>query len=308
MVRNLLPKSDSQPNKLSKHKRTMKSTSPEFTVEQVWKKYDATEQRLTAPVSNRMLELASLQSGMRVLDLATGRGEPAIRAAHQVGPTGTVVGIDSSETMLAMARKRAQREGVANLELHTLPSEALPTIHLENFDAILIRWGLMYMDSPVAALTAARHVLVPHGSLVAALWAEPERVPYYTFPRKVLAASTPVVPIDLNEPGTFRYSDLNTIHHDFAQAGFTIQHVEEMDIPVMEAKTKTELVAWTRAFGMNRLLRYLPENVQESWEIQLRKEADRFQDQGFFRLGGITRIIVATPTKKQEVSSMNGRR
>jgi hypothetical protein len=100
--------------------------------EALWRRFDAMELRLTAAVSERMLELASLGSGMRVLDLATGRGEPAIRAAHCVGETGHVLGIDLSEGLsptvapelqdvaafvaesLAPSTRRAYRSALAN--------------------------------------------------------------------------------------------------------------------------------------------------------------------------------------------------
>src|SRR5450432_3475412 len=85
--------------------------------EELWRKYDAVETRLTAPVSERMLDLAAIEPGMRVLDLATGRGEPAIRAAHRVGQGGSVLGVELSEALLRMARERAAREGLSNLDL-----------------------------------------------------------------------------------------------------------------------------------------------------------------------------------------------
>jgi hypothetical protein len=70
------------------------------------------------------------------------------------------------------------------------------------FHSTLVRWGLMYMDSPVAALAAARRAMVPRGVLVAAVWAEPERVPYFTLPRRVLERYRPSSPIDPESPGT----------------------------------------------------------------------------------------------------------
>ena len=90
-----------------------KVSAPYATHEQIWRTYADTEQRLSAALSERMLDLTGLRSGMRVLDLATGRGEPAIRAAHRVGPTGTVLGVDISEGVLQMAHERAAREGLA---------------------------------------------------------------------------------------------------------------------------------------------------------------------------------------------------
>ena len=73
-----------------------------------------------------------------------------------MGPSGSVVGIDVSERMLAMARERAVREGVTHLELRTLDAAALAGIEAAGFQAVLARWGLMYMDAPVAALAEAR--------------------------------------------------------------------------------------------------------------------------------------------------------
>jgi hypothetical protein len=56
--------------------------------------------------------------------------------------------------MLAMARERATREGVTNLELRVMDATRLEGVPTSYFDATLIRWGLMFMDLPVAALRA----------------------------------------------------------------------------------------------------------------------------------------------------------
>ncbi|MDB4932802.1 MAG: 2-heptaprenyl,4-naphthoquinone methyltransferase [Myxococcaceae bacterium] len=91
----------------------MTSRRPVPTADEVWRTYDAAEARLTAPLCTRMLDLARVGPGMRVLDLAAGRGEPAIAAAHRVGPVGSVLGVDLSADMLAMAAERAAREAEA---------------------------------------------------------------------------------------------------------------------------------------------------------------------------------------------------
>jgi SAM-dependent methyltransferase len=265
-----------------------------LTPEEIWQEYDGVEQRLTASVSERMLDLAGLRSGMRVLDLATGRGEPAVRAAHRVGPTGVVVGVDPSEGLLQMARERAAREGVSNLDLRALNAERLEGIPPAHFHVTLARWGLMYFDSPIAALSAARCAMVREGILVAALWAEPERVPYFTLPRHLLSKYTTVPAIDLDAPGTFRYADAERLRRDFAAAGFTIDHIEEMDVAVMEAESGAEVVAWARAFGLTRLLNDLPEELQQAWETDLVDASERLRHGNRIRLGGVTRIVVAS--------------
>ena len=70
---------------------TTSTQRPVLTPEEVWREYDETELRLTAPLSERMMDLARLGPGMRVLDLATGRGEPAVRVARRVAPGNVIL-------------------------------------------------------------------------------------------------------------------------------------------------------------------------------------------------------------------------
>ncbi|HNK84025.1 MAG TPA: hypothetical protein PKL41_02380 [Flavobacteriales bacterium] len=104
-------------------------------------------------------------------------------------------------------------------------------------------------------------------------------------------------PIDLEAPGTFRYADTGQLSRDFNAAGFTIEHMEEQEIAVMEAETGADLVAWTRAFGLTRLLNDLPEAIQHAWEADLVKEAESLRKDGHVRLGGVTRIVVASSAR-----------
>ena len=272
----------------------MTNQPPALSAEEAWRRYDKMEARLTAPLSERMLDLARIEAGMRVLDLATGRGEPAIRAAHRVGKTGSVFGVDLSESMLQMARERATLEGISNLELRAMNVELLDGIPNAHFHAALMRWGLMYLDSPVAALSAARRTLLPGGLFVAAVWAEPERVQYFTLPKNVLGRMVPLPPIDLEAPGTFRYSDMRRLQQDFATAGFAIQQIEEIEVDVMEADSAEELIAWTRIFGLSRLLKDLPDEIQLAWEAQMHIEAETLRRNDVIRLNGTTRIVVAS--------------
>ncbi len=112
------------------------------TAVEAWQRYDADEARLSAPVSELMLDLARLQPGSQVLDIATGRGEPAVRAAHRVAPGGRVVGTDLSGDMLDFARARATAEAVRNLQLVATDGVALAGVPEGAFDAALCRWGL----------------------------------------------------------------------------------------------------------------------------------------------------------------------
>lgn len=263
-----------------------------LTPEELWRRYDGVESRLTAPLSERMLDLAGVRPGMRVLDLATGRGEPALRAARRAAPDGFVVGVELADGVLEMAREEARRSGLSNLDLRVADAASAQDIASNYFHAATVRWGLMYMAAPVAALMNVHRALLPTGVLVAALWAEPERVPYYTLPRRLLQRYRALPPVDPEAPGTFRYADLERVARDFGRAGFLLDHVEEMDVTVFESETDAEIVDWVRALGLTQLLNNLPEHEQRAWEIDLAREVRR-RGAGSLRLGGVTRIVRA---------------
>src|SRR3990170_2013373 len=81
-----------------------------------WRKHDERFRRVTAPVTRRLLEMAAIAPGHRVLDIASGTGEPALPAAELVGPGGRVVLTDQAQQMLAVARERAQPRALTNVE------------------------------------------------------------------------------------------------------------------------------------------------------------------------------------------------
>lgn len=267
-----------------------------LSAEEFWRKYNGIESRLTAPLSERMLDLAGVRPGVRVLDLATGPGEPALRAAPRVVPDGLVVGLELDDSVLDLAREKARQRGIANLDLRSADATAAHEVPSNYFHAVTVRWGLMYMSSPVAALVNVHKALHPRGMLVAALWAEPDRVPFYTLPRRLLERYRAVPVIDFEAPGPFRYADLDRITRDFAEAGFSLEHVEEMEVTVFEAAGADEMIDWVRAVGLTRLLQGLPEDDQRAWELDLAGELRRKGAGGLLRLGGVTRIVVARRT------------
>lgn len=104
-----------------------------------------------------------------------------------------------------------------------------------------------------------------------------------------------IPPIHFDLPGTFAYAQLARIEKDFSDAGFEISHIEEMNIPVIEADTPSKFIAWVRALGLTRLLNEIPTSEQISWEQALLAEAESHRKGELFQLGGVTRLIVARP-------------
>lgn len=265
------------------------------SAEEIWRDHDAMEVRLSAPLSELMLGLAQLGPGMRVLDLATGRGEPAIWAAHRVGSGGRVVGVDPSAAMLAMAAARAVREGIANLELRVGDAADPGVLGPGPYDAVLCRWGVMYMAQPHAALAAVRNVASPDAQVVFAVFVEPARVSYFTEPRRFLPRECAAPAPDFEVPGPFRFAPAGKLERALEHAGFRVTHVEEVDVPVTESRDVSEVVAWCRDFGVAKLLSGLPPAADAAWAEAFGRalEQQRAPD-GFIRLGGVTRVVRAS--------------
>src|SRR5438046_10298375 len=80
-----------------------------------WRKWSELIDGAASGISQRLVELAGVEAGSRVLDVAAGYGEPSLTAARAAGPTGSVVATDISAEMLAFGRERAAASGLANV-------------------------------------------------------------------------------------------------------------------------------------------------------------------------------------------------
>lgn len=121
------------------------------------------------PAQGLLLEMAGLQPGERVLDLAAGTGLVTFPAAEAVGPSGHVTATDISEAMVAMLKGEAARRRLGHVSAERADAETYPFPD-QSFDAVLCGLGLMYVPDPAACLTGAHRVLRPGGRFVAAVW------------------------------------------------------------------------------------------------------------------------------------------
>jgi enediyne biosynthesis protein CalE5 len=170
-------------------------------------------------VSERLVDLAEIGPGDRVLDVATGIGEPALLAAGRVSPGGRVVGTDIAPGMIALARERAAEAGVDNVEFIEVDAEALDFTDGE-FDAVMSRFGLMFFPDLAEALARMRRALVPGGRLAAAVWAQPERAPFVSIAFRVVAQELELPPPGPGVPGPFSLADVAALEAAVRAAGF----------------------------------------------------------------------------------------
>lgn len=122
-----------------------------------------------APAQALLLEMAKLQPGERVLDVAAGTGLVTFPAAEQVGPTGVVVATDISARMVEVGAAEAARRGLDQVRFLRSDAESID-LDEEPFDAALCALGLMYFPDPVQALVRMRDHVRPGGRVVSAVW------------------------------------------------------------------------------------------------------------------------------------------
>jgi SAM-dependent methyltransferase len=129
------------------------------------------DQRFRSVVEG-VVQRAGLQPGEQVLDLGTGTGQVALRAASLVGPAGHVTGVDISGEMLEVARERAVTLGLRNVQYREGRAEAIPG-DSSCYDVLLASLSLMYVIDRATAAREIARVLRPGGRFVAAVWAGP---------------------------------------------------------------------------------------------------------------------------------------
>ncbi|HEX9678561.1 class I SAM-dependent methyltransferase [Nitrososphaera sp.] len=197
-----------------------------------WETWWQTIERGAQKVSDKLVELAEIKPGDRVLDIATGIGEPAVTAAKRVKPGGKVVATDISPQMIAIAKSRAKSLGLDNvMEFGITDAEKLD-FPKSSFNAVLSRWGLMFLPNLPVALTTIRQLLVPGGRFAAAVWSAPTKVPMldlaFSTVRKEINAPTPPV----GTPGPFALADSEALKRSFSQAGFSDIRVQTIYITI----------------------------------------------------------------------------
>ena len=109
--------------------------------------------------------IASLSEGMTVLDLGSGAGIDCFLAADQVGPTGTVIGVDMTPEMIDRARANAAEGGYDRVEFRLGEIEALPVAD-DSIDVVISNCVLNLSTDKARVLSEIHRVLRPGGRLV----------------------------------------------------------------------------------------------------------------------------------------------
>lgn len=188
------------------HKDTQKQLWTERSAG--WEKWAEPRADMSEKMNLPLLELAQVESGQKVLDLASGIGEPGFTAARMVGESGHVTLTDLTPAMLDGAQRRAAQKGLTNVTFKVADAESLP-FEDGSFDRVTCRFGLMFVPDPVKALQEALRVLKPGGRVGYMVWGPLPDNTLFQISRKVADAiygaemmAFMKIPFSMSEPGT----------------------------------------------------------------------------------------------------------
>jgi enediyne biosynthesis protein CalE5 len=252
-----------------------------------WKRWWPTFERSAQIVNDRLVELAGVRAGNRVLDIATGSGEPALTIARAVGPSGRVVAVDMSPGMLAIARERIDAARLTNVDLVESDAESL-RLDPHSFDAALCRWGLMFMPDLNGVVRAMHRALKPGARFATAVWAQADKVPMLGLARDAIRRITGIVPPP-NALEPMRLADTSIVERSLAAAGFRDVTIERLivtfEYPSADAYADFRgQIGGTRA-TLSKMPAEVARNVREAVVASAREFAN---DSGIVRLNNET--------------------
>lgn len=256
------------------------------SVAPAWQEHADFVDRRSQAVTERLIELAALHPGERVLELACGPGGLGLAAAERVAPGGEVVLSDAAEPMTQVAIGRAQQRGLTNVTARVLDLEAINEPDAA-YDAVLCRDGLMFALDPAKAAREIHRVLRPRGRYAVAVWGPRERNPWLSIVLDSLSKQLghPVPPPGV--PGPFALQHGENLISLLSGAELEVA-VEESSAPMAVASFEEW---WQRSCALAgpaaKLIASLPPEVLEAVRQRAREAAKPYEHAGGLRFPGL---------------------
>src|SRR5919112_3968948 len=268
-----------------------------------WKKWWKTFEKDAQKVNERLVELAEIKQGDRVIDIATGIREPAITAAKKVGVEGYVLGTDISPQMLAIARERTVSLGLQNIvEFKEVDAEKyLICNNNNNHCQLLLQFyvvgGLMFFPNLASTLTNIYKILSPSGIIAAAIWSEPAKVPkLYTaidiVTQKLGFSSTTAYAHYTEILSPFYLANINIVSNALVDASFKDIHTEYLNITFefLSAEDYTDFAKQIIAPIHNLLANETENRKEEIWKAVSEEVARRYYIDDNNSTGSVVRM------------------
>jgi SAM-dependent methyltransferase len=267
-----------------------------------WRRWNPVLDRWYGDATRRMLDLARLNPGQRVLDVAAGAGEPSVSAAERVGPSGSVLATDISEGIVELARQVARERGLKQIETRVMDGEKLD-LPDASFDAVLCRLGLMYMPRPVTALREWRRVLKTGGRVAVVVFSTPDRNDWGAVPASIIRRRARLPPPVPGQPGPFSLGGPGMLEGVFRQAGFADPEVHAMPVPLRMPSAAEYVRVAQEAFGaFNAMMaRLSPQERESAWK-EVEESLRRFESPDGFEAPG--ECLIAAAAKSDDMGRM----
>jgi SAM-dependent methyltransferase len=232
-----------------------------------WRKWSELIDTAASGISDRMVELAGVEAGSRVIDVAAGYGEPTLSAAKVAGPDGSVVATDISAEMLAYGRERADAAGLENIEFVEADASALDFPE-QSFDAALSRFGIIFEPDGEGAAARVRGFLKPGAKMAISSWGPPDRTPFLGIPMRTAMQALDVPPPPPGTPGPLSRPTPEALGGLLEGGGFSEVHVEEAEV-VMPFESPEAFTTFIREIAppITAMIDPHPEDVQkQTWD------------------------------------------
>lgn len=247
-------------------------------------------------LSNAMFSVARLAPGQRVLDLASGTGDPALTVAKTVGPAGHVVVTDLAPQMLDIARDFAARDGLTNVSFEIVDAHTLPYADA-SFDRVTCRLGVMFFWDCQVALAEVRRVLKSGGVASFIAWGPVEQNEYTRTAMGPFKKRQPPPVPPPGAPHPYRFGVSGSLSAELKAAGFAAVTEETRTVRMAWPGTPDE--TWTRLHEISAPLR----PYFDSFAPEVQAEAIKEVIAGFGRyfdgqqVSCAAAIVVAAATK-----------
>jgi enediyne biosynthesis protein CalE5 len=250
-----------------------------------WRRWSELIDESAGSISTRLVELAGVEPGSRVLDVAAGYGEPGLTAARAAAPDGSVVATDISAEMLAFGRERAEREGVGNIEFVESGAQDLD-FEPDSFDAAVSRFGIIFEPDGEGAAERVRGFLKPGSRMAIASWGEPDEVPFLAVPMRTAMQRLEVPPPPPGTPGPLSRPTPEALGGLLEGGGFADVEVEGTDV-LFEWESPEDFTTFVREIAppISAMINPHPQDVQdETWAAITEAIRERADDDGHVRL------------------------
>jgi SAM-dependent methyltransferase len=195
------------------------------TAGETWAQFQELLDRQIEPLGLAAIDVLDPAKGEHIIDIGCGCGQTSLALAARVGSTGSVVGVDISEPMLAVAR-RARQASVVFRQLDAQTDDLGQGV----FDAAFSRFGVMFFSDSVSAFANIRGSLKPDGPLAFVCWRALAENPWMQAPlQAALPLLPPMAPPDPVAPGPFAFADASRVRSILSQAGFASVTISPFD-------------------------------------------------------------------------------